>query len=133
MEIKQLEREVVADTLNSLTYSFCLNIRNITYIKFKYFKASVIDGTIVFLFEPFHSFLFADSVLSADCAFASSSQANSASWSLEDNVEVHTEDTSEGVILNTQINVLLNTESEAAGIGEVSLLEFSVLDLETSF
>ena len=71
-------------------------------------------------------------MLGTDCAFASSSEANSASWSLEDDVKVHTEDTGEGVILNTQIDVLLNTESEAAGIREVSFLEFSVLDFQTS-
>lgn len=55
-------------------------------------------------------------MLGSDSAFASSSETNSASWSLEDDVEVHTEDTSEGVILDTQIDVLLNTETEAAGI-----------------
>ena len=96
-------------------------------------QRSIIDGSIVLLFEPFHSLLFADSMLSSDSAFASSAEANSASWSLEHDVEVHTENTSEGVILNTQINVLLNTESEASSIREISLLEFSILDLESSF
>ena len=71
-------------------------------------------------------------MLGTDCAFTSSSQSNSASWSLEDDVEVHTENTGEGVILDTQVNVLLDTESEAAGIREISLFQLSVLDLETS-
>ena len=96
-------------------------------------QRSIIDGSIVLLFEPFHSLFFADSMLSSDSAFASSAEANSASWSLEHDVEVHTENTSEGVILNTQINMLLNTESEASSIREISLLEFSILDLKTSF
>ena len=71
-------------------------------------------------------------MFSSDSAFASSSETNSASWSLKHDVEVHTEDTGEGVILDTQVNVLLDTESEAAGIREISLFQLSVLDLETS-
>ena len=72
-------------------------------------------------------------MLGTDSGFASSSETDSASWSFEDDVEVHTENTGEGIILNTQINVLLNTKSEASCIREISLFEFSVLDLETSF
>ena len=69
----------------------------------------------------------------ADSALASSPKTNSASWSLQHNIEVHTENTSEGVILNTQIDVFLDTETKASSIGEVSLLELSVLDFKTSF
>ena len=53
-------------------------------------------------------------VLGSDSGFASSSQTDSASWSLEDDVKVHTENTGEGVILDTQINVFLNTESKVS-------------------
>ena len=95
-------------------------------------RRSVIDGTIVFLLEPFHSIFFANSVLSTDSAFASSSKTNSASWSLEDDVKVHTENTGEGIILDTQIDVLLNTKAEASSIREVAFLEFSVLDFQAS-
>jgi hypothetical protein len=52
-------------------------------------------------------------VLGTDGGFASSAEANSASGTLEDDVEVHAENTSEGIILETQIDVLLNTETEA--------------------
>ena len=55
-------------------------------------------------------------MLGANGAFAAASESNSASRALEDNVEVHTEDTGEGVILDTQIDVFLNTESEVACI-----------------
>ena len=71
-------------------------------------------------------------MLCADSAFASSSEPDSASRPLQDDVEVHAEDTGEGVILDTQVNVLLDTETKAPSIGEVSLLEFSVLDFEAS-
>ena len=57
-------------------------------------------------------------MLAANWGFASSSETDSAAWALEDNVEVHTEDTCEGIILETQIDVLLNTKSEVACIDE---------------
>ena len=94
---------------------------------------SVVNSSIVFLLEPFHGIIFGDSVLGSNSAFASSSKADSASWALEDNVEVHAEDTGEGVILDTKIDVFLDTETEASAIWEISLSQFSVLDLETSF
>ena len=72
-------------------------------------------------------------MLGSDSGFASSSQTHSASWSLEDDVKVHTENTSEWIILDTQIDVLLNTETKASSIREIFLLEFSILDLESSF
>jgi hypothetical protein len=52
-------------------------------------------------------------VLGSDGGFASPSKSNSASGTLEDNVEIHTEDTCEGIILDSEIDMLLNTESKA--------------------
>ena len=89
---------------------------------------SVIDSSIVFLLEPLHSFFFANSVLCSYSAFASSSKANSTSWSFKDNIEIHTKNTSKWIILDTQINVLLNTKSKATSVREVSLFQLSVLD-----
>ena len=57
-------------------------------------------------------------MLGADGGFASSPEADSAAGALEDDVEVHAEDTCEGIILETQIDVLLNTKSEVACIDE---------------
>ena len=71
-------------------------------------------------------------MLGSDSGFTSSSQTNSASGSLEDHVEVHTENTGEGVILNTEIDVLLDTKTEISRVGEVGFSQFSVLDLESS-
>ena len=97
---------------------------------FKY--RSVVNSTVIFLLEPFHSLLFANSVLSSNFAFTSSSKTNSASWSFENNVEVHTENTSEWIILDTQIDVFLNTETKATSIWEISLFQFSIFDFKTS-
>ena len=75
---------------------------------------SVVDGAIVFPSEPFHGLVLGDFVLVADSSFASPSETDSASGSFQDDIEVHAEDTGEGIILHSQINMLLNTESEAA-------------------
>ena len=72
-------------------------------------------------------------MFSTDSAFAASAEADSASWSFKHDIKVHTENTGEGIILDTQIDVLLNTKAKASGIREVSLSQLSVLDFETSF
>jgi hypothetical protein len=56
-------------------------------------------------------------VLGANRAFAASSKANSASRTLQHYVEVHAEDTREGVVLDAQVDVLLDAESEVACMG----------------
>ncbi len=94
---------------------------------------SVVDGTIVFSSEPFHGVFLRNSVLGSNSGFASSSQSDSASWSFKYDVKVHTENTSEWIILDTQINVLLNTETEVSSVWEVYFSQFSVLDLKSSF
>ena len=52
-------------------------------------------------------------MLGSDGGFASSPKPTSAPGALQPNVEVHAENTSKGVILHSQIDVLLDTESEA--------------------
>lgn len=47
-------------------------------------------------------------------------------------VEIHTENTSVGIVLDTKINVLLNTETEVTRVGEVILNELVLLDLQTT-
>ena len=93
---------------------------------------SVIDSTIVLLLEPLHSLFFADSMLSTNSALASSPEPDSAPWPLEHNIEIHSENTGERVILDSQIDVLLDAEAKAASIRKVPLSELSVLDLEAS-
>ena len=71
-------------------------------------------------------------MLGSDSAFASSAQTHSASWPLQHHIEVHAEDTREGVVLDAQVDVLLDAEPEAPGVREVPLPQFSVLDLEAA-
>ena len=44
--------------------------------------------------------------------------------------EIHTVDTGGGIVLDTKIDMLLDTESEATGVGEILVQELVLLDLE---
>lgn len=90
------------------------------------------DGAFIVSLEPVHSFLLGNLVSVSDLSSLGLLLADSESRSLEDNVEVHTEDTGGWVVLHAQIDVLLNTESEASRIGEISSLQFEFLDLKGS-
>ena len=48
------------------------------------------------------------------------------------NVEVHAEDTDTRIITRTQIDVLLDTEPEVSGLGEVTAAELVLLDLQAT-
>lgn len=48
----------------------------------------------------------------------------------EDHVEVHTVNASGGVVLDTEIDVLADTEAEGASVREVVALQLKLLDLE---
>ena len=74
--------------------------------------SSVEDGTTEVLDEPELGVVLGDTLELADASTASSSVGNSVTGSLEDNCEIHAENTSGGVILNSEINVLIDTESE---------------------
>lgn len=74
--------------------------------------SSVEDGTAEVLDEPELGVVLGDTLELADTSLACSSVANSVTGSLENNCEIHAENTSGGVILNSEINVLIDTESE---------------------
>ena len=105
----------------------------IKYVNKMIDNVSVVDGTIELSSEPFHSLIFGDSMFGSNGGFTSSSKSNSAACSFQNDVEIHTEDTSEWIILNTQINVFLNTEAETSGVRKVYFSELSVLNFKSSF
>lgn len=51
---------------------------------------------------------------------------------LHDDVEVHAVNTDRRVVLDAQVDVLGDTETEVAGLGEVALAELVLLDLEAT-
>ena len=68
----------------------------------------------------------ADSALAAAAAGDALTRAGHAA------VEIHTVDTNRGVVLDAEIDVLADTESEVAGLAEVALAELVLLDLEAT-
>lgn len=53
-------------------------------------------------------------------------------YNLHAAVEVHTVDTNTGVVLDTEIDVLVDTEAKVSGLREVALAELVLLDLKTT-
>ena len=90
------------------------------------------NDTIVLLLEPLHSFFASNFVRITDSASLSLSLADTTTGTSKLDVEIHTENTSVGIVLDTEINVLLNTKTEVAGIGEVVLNELVLLDLQAT-
>ena len=75
-------------------------------------SSSVEDGATEVLDEPELGVILGNALELSDTALLGSSLLNSSARSLEDNSEVHTENTSGGVVLNSEINMLIDTKSE---------------------
>ena len=75
---------------------------------------SVENVTSVLLNEPLLGVFSGDSLELAEFVGSCSSSGNSLAASSEADVEVHTENTSVGIVLNSEIDVFINTESEVA-------------------
>ena len=90
------------------------------------------NDTVVLLLEPLHSLLASHLVRVTDSATLSLSLRHTTTGTRQLDIEIHTEDTGVGVVLDTQINVLLNTETEVARVGEVLLHQLVLLHLQTA-
>ena len=77
------------------------------------------NDTVKPLLEPSNSVLRSDLVLSSNLGSHPLPPGDPHSWSTHDDVEIHTENTDSWVVLDTEINVLLDTETEVTGCGEV--------------
>ena len=75
-------------------------------------SSSVKDGATEVLDEPELGVILGNALELSDTALLGSPLGNSEAGSLEDNSEVHTENTSGGVVLNSEINMLIDTKSE---------------------
>lgn len=126
-------------------YSICLfSILNQHGLSKKQHKADILltksarllrlvqDDSIVRLLEPLHGLLASHLVRIADVAALSLALAHTATRTSQLHVEIHTENTGVGIVLDTQIDVLLNTKTEVSGVGEVSLHQLVLLHLQTT-
>jgi len=94
---------------------------------------SIEDKSIILLFEELSGFFFGDALSDADSVGASSSLRNSLSGFSEDDIEIHSKNTSVGIVLDTEVNMFLNTEAEIAGVGEVTFSKFEFFDFKSFF
>jgi len=89
------------------------------------------DGAGALLGEPLLGLLLGNSLELADLTTGVLSLGDSATRSLEDDIEVHTENTGGGIVLDTKIDMLIDTEAEVALVGEVGSLKLVLLNLES--
>ena len=90
------------------------------------------NDTIVLLLEPLHGLLASHLVRVTKSASLGLSLRHATTGASQLHVEIHTEDTGVGVVLDAEINVLLNTETEVARVGEVLLHQLVLLHLQTA-
>merc|ERR1712150_345199 len=81
---------------------------------------AVEEDTVVLLQEPGLGVDLLQLVGVADPLPAPPPLGDASAGAVEDDEEVHTEDTDRGVVLDAQVDVLLDTEAEAAVDGEVA-------------
>ena len=75
---------------------------------------SVEDGATTLLDEPHLGLLLGDTLELADSGLVGASSGDTLAATAEDHVEVHTEDTGAGVILDAEVDVFVDTEAEVA-------------------
>lgn len=78
--------------------------------------SSVKDSASHILNEPELGIIFANALELSYGVSARSACSNTLSFTAEDNVEVHAENTGGSVVLNSEIDMLINTESEVTYI-----------------
>ena len=95
----------------------------------KYLFLAVKNNSIIFGLEPFHSiFLYKTVACSNLCSFAAPVGYIHASTAKND-VEVHTVDTNGWIVLDSQINVFLDTKSKVTIGRKVVSSQFVFTDL----
>lgn len=90
------------------------------------------DNAVEALLEPLDGLLALDLVARADAALAAAAGGDALTLAGHADVEVHAVDTDGGVVLDTKIDVLADTEAEVASLGEVALAQLVLLDLEAT-
>merc|ERR1712238_485564 len=84
-------------------------------------RSSVEDGTSEGLDEPKLGVIGSDTLEFTDTGLSSLSLGDSVARSLDADGEIHTENTCGGIVLNSEIDMFVDTKSEVTGVGEVSL------------
>ena len=88
------------------------------------------NDTVVFGLEPLHGVVLDQSVGESDGTGAPLLLEHILSGPSQHDVEVHTVDTDVRVVLDTQIDMLSNTEAKVALVGEVFTPQLELLNLQ---
>lgn len=90
------------------------------------------DDTVEALLEPGGSLVLTNAVRRTDAGNTVLATGHTNTRAGHADVKVHTKDTDTGVVLDTHVNVLRDTETKVARFGKVALLELVLLHLETT-
>ncbi len=90
------------------------------------------NNSLEFVLEPLDSILFSYLMTDSHTALSDLSPGYSGSGPGQTYEEVHSVNSSGGVVLNSEINVLIDSESEVSSIREVPLEELVLLYLKTT-
>jgi len=90
------------------------------------------DNAIEAALEPLDGLVTLNAVSSTDPGLHAAAASDTLTGAGHAAVEVHAVDTDGGVVLDTKIDVLADTEAEVAGLGEVALAKLILLDLEAT-
>ena len=82
--------------------------------------------------EPVHRVVLGKTVRVADARLLHLATSDTSSWTLQHDEEVHAVNARRRVVLDTQINVFLDTKTEVARLREVLAQKFVLLHLKTA-
>ena len=99
-------------------FYFVLFFRCCLVLSLRLLEENTVEGVL----EPLHRLSLGDLLVVTNAAGLLSSGGNTSAGAAEDDVEVHAVDTNVRVVLDAEIDVLVNTEAEAAGLREAALL-----------
>ena len=77
-------------------------------------SVSVEDGATTLLDEPHLGLLLRNTLELADSGLVGTSSGDTLAATAEDDVEVHTEDTGAGIVLDAEVDVFVDTEAKVA-------------------
>ena len=90
------------------------------------------EKALKLLREPLHGLFLGDTVPVADGCLLHLAATNTEALALHDDIKVHAVDARARVVLETQINVFINSKAKVASGAEVPLLQLVLLDLEST-
>lgn len=90
------------------------------------------DNGIEALLEPLDGVITGDAVGGTDSALGAAAADDTLTGAGHAAVEVHSVDTDTGVVLYSEIDVLVDTEAKVAGLAKVALAQLVLLDLEAT-